>query len=91
MGDTSVPTYTPDADTTSYVNNCTQLVLRSKPGHIQLSFTDSDRMDGQTDDYPSFDVAHPGMPNVADTGWGNSGAKGINVRTMKPFTVSPTG
>ena len=82
VGDTSVPTYSPDTVSTSCVNNCTRLVVRSVPGCVVLTFTVPDRSDGQTDDYPSvFDVAHPGMPNVATLGGENFDTEGTNVRT----------
>ena len=70
VGDTPVPTSTPDVDSTSCVDDCSRLVVRSMPGHIEFSFADPDRTDRQTDDYPLSDIAHPGMPNFADTGWG---------------------
>ena len=82
MGDTSVPTYSPDAVSTSCVDNCTRLVVRSMPGCVGLTFTVLDRTDRQTDDYPSvFDVAYPGTPNVTTLGGENFDTGGTDVCT----------
>ena len=85
MGDMSVPMYSPDADSTSFVNHCPQ--LRSMPGHVGLSFTVPVRTDVQIR-WPSFLWCHPPRePNVTDTGWRKLWRGGNWHMYSKPFAI----